>query len=940
MSNDDKKPLSHNLLSQLGDPNDRADYAAVAGRIRAAAGQSAQPVHCENCRYFRRNGLPSSRVRAETLGEQTNGILNKLREAETQAIGTEASQRLQLLDMAGQSQVGPDTEDPAWMRRPLVSAYCGIAEREPTPRYLVWEYKNRGNRCPDFMPASGVVWSCMNCSNLREARGPDFSKSHEFSVTLWSEPLGEGRLKLLEQERRRKDLEAAGELSQAVYSQGFTSSGSIWFDTCDAIYSATGTALCAFLNADDQCPHHSGRSHERPPEATPIRTAPDDVLSAPPTGRPLASRSLLDQLGALEAASSSQPGRTSTGLASSSLLAQLSPPTSSPATPSATETGASAPAAATPDAPLTVPDVEAVRTAHRRKRPQPDKDARRNPGETIKIDFSLEIGDRIRVVEEESTHGPSHDTSAIGHRRPPGLSSMAAGGSEGDQVGRTTLVQRIDQKSGEKIYLSGSDLKLPYGIFGLSGEGKTNFIKLAVDDLLRYRADVWDDRFGGLILDPKGVIREDIEEVFDRRGRKDDLIVIDISEMQRTGVATNLLDVNMPPEDLAETLFIALQQNARFQTEEPFWQNEVRALVASVVMLKHILGEPITISDIGRTITDYVPASEGPKEAEADPEKTDAKKPKGKPLRTPPPPKPKRELEALIERAEARASSKAEGEDEDARDEISRHVSQLRTRLQNTRNLPTILQTASNAFEPFQARRYRKLFSATGENADPRYRRLYERPINDGTVVLVSVSQEHLLIARSLSVMIKGFFFNAMLSRRQRYMADTGIDNFSRPLFFIADEYSECASETGALGDSKFFKLVRQNACFSLIATQSIPTLREAFAGAPGDPTEVILSTLAGMLFFRIADPVTAEQTRELIGQRRMMVTKRTTTRETNKVSFAEASEIVEEPLLPPQLLNRLKPGMAVATGQAFSRNIGDPDVLVVQTSLFPRPGT
>ena len=647
---------------------------------------------------------------------------------------------------------------------------------------------------------------------------------------------------------------------------------------------------------------------------------------------------------------SSQPARTpSSGLASHSLLAQLDPPTSSPAKPSAAQPEAGAPASTsgTPDAPLTVPDVEAVRTADQRKRPRPDKNARRSPDETIKIDFSLEIGDRIRVVEEESASDPSHDTSAIGHRRPPGLSSMAAGGVEGDQVGRSTLVQRIDQKSGQKIYLSGSDLKLPYGVFGLSGEGKTNFIKLAVDDLLRYRAEVWDDRFGGLILDPKGVIREDIEEVFARRGRKDDLIVIDISEMERTGVAINLLDVNMPPEDLAETLFIALQQNARFQTEEQFWQNEVRALIASVVMLKHILGEPITISDIGRTITDYVPASQEVKAPVADPEKADARKPKGKPLRTPPPPKPKRELDALIERAEARASSKAEDEggaarplDDDARDEINRHVSQLRTRLQNTRNLPTILQTASSAFDPFQARRYRTLFSATREDADPRYRRLYERPINDGTVVLVSVSQEHLLIARSLSVMIKGFFFNAMLSRRQRYMADAGIDNFSRPMFFIADEYSECASESGPLGDSKFFKLVRQNACFSLIATQSIPTLREAFAGAPGDPAEVILSTLAGMLFFRIADPVTAEQTRELIGQRRMLVTKRTTTRETNKVSFAEASEIVEEPLLPPQLLNRLKPGMVVATGYAFSRSIGDPDVLVVQTELFPRPGT
>ena len=211
----------------MEEPNGQTDYAAVAGRIRAAAGQTAEPVHCENCRYFRRNGLPSSRVRAETLGEQTNSILNKLREAETEAIGIEASQRMQLLDMAGQSQVGPDTEDPAWMRRPLVSSYCGIAEREPSPRYLVWEYKNRGNRCADYIPASGGVWSCMNCSSRREAQGPELSKSHEFSVTLWSEPLGGDRLEMLEKERRRKDLEASGELSQAVYSQGFASDGGV-----------------------------------------------------------------------------------------------------------------------------------------------------------------------------------------------------------------------------------------------------------------------------------------------------------------------------------------------------------------------------------------------------------------------------------------------------------------------------------------------------------------------------------------------------------------------------------------------------------------------------------------------------------------------------------------------------------------------------------------
>jgi len=119
-------------------------------------------------------------------------------------------------------------------------------------------------------------------------------------------------------------------------------------------------------------------------------------------------------------------------------------------------------------------------------------------------------------------------------------------------------------------------------------------------------------------------------------------------------------------------------------------------------------------------------------------------------------------------------------------------------------------------------------------------------------------------LARILGTMLKLDFERAVLLRipeiernKQRYF---------RQVFLMCDEYQTFATvgESDPIGDEKFFSLSRQSKCISIVATQSISSLRSSL---PGDSWRTLLQTFRTKIFLCLSDDFSAKIASELCGR-------------------------------------------------------------------------
>src|SRR5262249_7808196 len=106
-----------------------------------------------------------------------------------------------------------------------------------------------------------------------------------------------------------------------------------------------------------------------------------------------------------------------------------------------------------------------------------------------------------------------------------------------------------------------------YGIFGAPGTGKTHLMLRLFRSLLDYALDCPEKRFGGLILDPKGSIIDDLSMMLEGHPREKDLVIIDGSSTQRP---VNVIGCSLRTRELAKTLVLAAQSSG-VTAKEPFW---------------------------------------------------------------------------------------------------------------------------------------------------------------------------------------------------------------------------------------------------------------------------------------------------------------------------------------------------------------------------------
>src|SRR2546425_10053382 len=87
-----------------------------------------------------------------------------------------------------------------------------------------------------------------------------------------------------------------------------------------------------------------------------------------------------------------------------------------------------------------------------------------------------------------------------------------------------------------------------------------------------------------------------------------------------------------------------------------------------------------------------------------------------------------------------------------------------------------------------------------------------------------------------------------------------------RELLFLCDEYQGFATvgENDPSGDEKFFALSRQAKCISIVATQSISSLRSTL---PGESWRTLLQTFRTKIFLSLSDDFSSRTASELCGK-------------------------------------------------------------------------
>jgi hypothetical protein len=464
-----------------------------------------------------------------------------------------------------------------------------------------------------------------------------------------------------------------------------------------------------------------------------------------------------------------------------------------------------------------------------------------------------------------------HDTDAIGEVLEYGLSDRAAG----------------------DLHISGAGMVTSFGIFGAPGSGKTVLLMRLLDQLLHHAPDKPESRYGALILDPKAALIEDIEKICARAGRLDDLIVINTDVLNRDpcGKATfvNLIDCTVDPQELGALLVLA-GRSAGVDARDPFWFQEWTNLFASSLSILRAAAwlrpgltgpAPVTLRELVSAILDL------------DPDSREDEKPR-----------------RIIQKIAAEVLRRSADLPATLRDDVRIDVQAL-DRFFGQNYAGTIEAFVTKAFGAFRRNR----LACYSAKRRPRGRKpFYEDIIENGRIVLVSISPAEPTLAKTLCTLIKCLFQRTVLARGE-LLASNAIRNRTRPLVIACDEYSEIASEVPgqSMGDGQFLALARQYGCMALLATQSVNVLE---ASSLGETWRSVFGNFAAKIYMRLADIETAEAASKLAGESDWRIVSRSHSVGAGGASTGRNRELRERRNLPPAILTQvLKTGEGVVIG-------------------------
>lgn len=434
------------------------------------------------------------------------------------------------------------------------------------------------------------------------------------------------------------------------------------------------------------------------------------------------------------------------------------------------------------------------------------------------------------------------------------------------------------EKTGGDLCLADRGLTQSYGIFGASGSGKTHLMRHLLRQLFAHCPDDPERRFGGLILDPKAAMIDTVQDIMHEAGRDTDLVILENDELAKNG-PVNIIDCALDPFELGTALVLA-GQSAGAAATEPFWFGSWKNLFTGMVpLLDWLEEEPLNIRLIARSVLLAQPTGPGGR------------------------------LEAPIQQLAREAAEQLDDLDEGRRSDMILAISMIQKFFaQDPRELGVVQSLIATAYGGFLRSRWA---SYCGEMTyGTQGPSLYDSIIEDGKVVLVSVSPFDTNMAKIICTVVKCLFQKSVLGRLAQHRSGL-LSNYVRPLLLACDEYSDVASEVPGepMGDAHFFSNARQYGCMSLMATQSVNRLE---ASSLKDSWRAVISSFGGgKIFMRLADSQTAEEATKLAGDIDWYLTSLGTSQQKDGLGSSTNTEIRERKGLPSAVLTQ-----TLATGQ------------------------
>jgi hypothetical protein len=447
------------------------------------------------------------------------------------------------------------------------------------------------------------------------------------------------------------------------------------------------------------------------------------------------------------------------------------------------------------------------------------------------------------------------------------------------------------------VAISGAGCANSYVLLGAPGSGKTHLMLQFLQDIIDFDPDNPQQQFGGLILDPKSSMIDDVRRMLRGHPKEKDLVVIDGS---RTQLPVNVISCASTVPELARLLVLAAR-SAGVDAREPFWFLAWTNLFsAAMTLLEYYDQRELTLARIMEAIM----TTDGTREIQTI-------------------------AEELSSQAEAYAETYAENFPARSSREIAGDIRRAAAEIRSFYNakadyVSTIEAFLINAYGPFSSERchcfspdYRRPLMALQQRSSG-ILTLYDSILEEGKIVVVSLPPSEPGLAKTLCTLIKCLFQQTVLGRRQRIRAGE-LTNWERVVFLACDEYSEIASEVpGQAGDGRFFGLARENGCMGLLATQSVhvlenSSLREAWRS--------VFSVFAAKIFFSLNDLETARYASELVGKADWQLRTATTSRSADGLSVSVQRELRERETAPTTLLTEtLTRGQALVIGSLDGR--------------------
>ena len=441
------------------------------------------------------------------------------------------------------------------------------------------------------------------------------------------------------------------------------------------------------------------------------------------------------------------------------------------------------------------------------------------------------------------------------------------------------------------------------GIFGAIGTGKTSCcMRPFAEQLIAYKADAPAKRIGGLVLEVKGDFCHQIREIARKHGRKDDYVEVALDSEYRYNPLHNDLD----PSALAYSV-ASLLNNLYGRGKEPFWQQAYTNMLQHIILLHKVLYDYVTFFDV------YECAISPPKlekriqegkcrfqtrhyvyvapdvyatekagsvlsefgfvyDQEQDMYSAQASAKLDQLLNNP-------EAGIEYERATVEPPSDLDDTKRQQLEAVERWYFDdwmgLERKLRSS-----IVEGVSIFLSLFDINpAVKRVFCPPKQTYDPTLnapdvhgRYPYGRPlpsfnwlIEQGKICALNFPISlNAGLARILGTMLTLDFQRAVLLRVPEM--ERNKQKYFRQVFLMCDEYQTFATvgESDPIGDEKFFSLSRQSKCVSIVATQSISSLKSTLSG---ESYRTLLQTFRTKIFLALSDDFSTRLASELCGR-------------------------------------------------------------------------